>query len=64
MQQEQDALRTWRFFERGVLPRAGGWAEQDARFAQVIETIEPAVVRAREDLARRAQALRDHGDPG
>ena len=61
-QHHRDALRAWAMLERGLLPRAGGWAEQDAVWLQTIEAVEPAIARAKADLAERMRAA--SGDPG
>lgn len=60
-QTEHEWLRAWAMFERGVLPRAGGWAEQDAAWVQAMEAVEPAVAKARADREEQLRAA--IGDP-
>lgn len=49
--ERQPALKDWTMAERGHLPRAGGWQEQDAIVIEQLEVIGNAVARVRAEAA-------------
>lgn len=58
--ERQSALKTWTMAERGHLPRAGGWQEQDAIVIEQIDIIGAAVERAKAQRAAEAAAQGEH----
>lgn len=49
-------ITTYQFYERGHLPHAGGWAQQDAQTVEILRTMDDVIGATRRDLIERQRA--------
>ncbi|MBI1397073.1 MAG: hypothetical protein GC151_13940 [Betaproteobacteria bacterium] len=59
IREEREWILAFQFLEHGQLPRAGGWAQQDAIYVEIMRTISEVIGLVRRELTERA--TRDGG---
>ena len=56
--ERREIFAAWGWQQRGFLPHAGGWADQDARTVEQLDIVESAIARARAEQAEQERVQR------